>query len=230
MSDRRCAKISTAAGVASGERLAALRGLLEHRNEGQFWLALSGGRDARDPYRTRSRRSSGTIVGVGTGAGKTLAFYLPALLMSCRPAQAKGRGSSRSTRDRTPARSVRGDVSGGPAPRWDWSLGRPIRIGALYGSTPECLGRRPAVLEAPRRRQDLPLHALSYVLRRDSRLGRQRFENQVHVLTCSACSAQVGSDHLVLTRSQMLSESPDVLFTTTEMLNRTLMDGRIRRT
>ena len=38
----------------------------------------------------------------------------------------------------------------------------------------------------------------------------------------------VGPERLSLTRDQMRVEPPDVLFTTTEMLNRTLMDGRMR--
>jgi hypothetical protein len=41
-------------------------------------------------------------------------------------------------------------------------------------------------------------------------------------LKCPACHYEITSSHLVLTREQMIHRSPDILFTTTEMLNRRL--------
>ena len=50
-----------------------------------------------------------------------------------------------------------------------------------------------------------------------------------HVLRCAACNFDVPvGTTITLTRDQMRDEPPDVLFTTTEMLNRLLMDGRMR--
>ncbi len=41
-------------------------------------------------------------------------------------------------------------------------------------------------------------------------------------LRCRSCAREIGGDHLVLTREHMVRQPPDLLFTTTEMLNRRL--------
>src|SRR4029079_6361989 len=47
-------------------------------------------------------------------------------------------------------------------------------------------------------------------------------------LICHSCRHEVGAEQILLTREQMIRRTPDILFTTTEMLNRRLSRTRER--
>ena len=174
--------------------------------------------------------SGGTIVGAGTGSGKTLAFYLPAL--SHVVSATRGRGHAGA-----------GDLSRGSSCCATSSL-RPFeRRGASTGSgnsvarsvwvlstAPHLTGPRepsdsgkPAALIGSARTCSAQIAAKGAL-----HLDAADIERPIPELRCEKCSASVGPDRMSLTRDQMRAEPPDVLFTTTEMLNRTLMDGRMR--
>ncbi|RUW54565.1 hypothetical protein EOA32_04990 [Mesorhizobium sp. M1A.F.Ca.ET.072.01.1.1] len=55
----------------------------------------------------------------------------------------------------------------------------------------------------------------------DRHASRERLE-------CLECSAAIESDEIILTRDRLRSEAPDILFTTTEMLNQRMGDDRFR--
>ncbi|MER8972421.1 MULTISPECIES: protein DpdJ [unclassified Mesorhizobium] len=47
-------------------------------------------------------------------------------------------------------------------------------------------------------------------------------------LVCQTCDGSIESDEIILTRRRLERESPDILFTTTEMLNQRMGDDRVR--
>src|SRR5262249_19045795 len=50
----------------------------------------------------------------------------------------------------------------------------------------------------------------------------------VEQLSCLECKSVIERDGLILTRARLERESPDILFTTTEMLNQRMGDARFR--
>lgn len=185
-------------------------------------------------------QSIATLVSAGTGSGKTLAFYLPAL----------SRVASHIQRDAVGDRWVKvlalyprnellkdqfAEVYG-QARRLDSTLAargrRKILIGTFFGPTPrsaetahEARGGWRATstglvceyLRCP------SANCNSEMVWRDAdrRVSRERLE-------CLECSATIESDEIILTRQRLQSEAPDILFTTTEMLNQRMGDDRFR--
>jgi superfamily II DNA or RNA helicase len=176
-----------------------------------------------------SKAGAGTIVGAGTGSGKTLAFYLPALTHVV--TATKGNGTRvLAIYPRTELLRDQFSEAFREAGKLDGvgRLGRPVRIGALYGATPfsaRSVGRN--------WKSRGPDWICPYMACPDcgGRLiwNRADLDSGNPTLRCEDCHVTIGSDRLALTRDQFLKDPPDVLFTTTEMLNRTLMDGRMRR-
>lgn len=175
-----------------------------------------------------SRRSGGTIVGAGTGSGKTLAFYLPAL---SHVAESTGEEGTKVLAIYPRIELLRDQLAEAFRETRrldDLSGGRTVRLGALYGSTPhEPSG---AIRLWKGRGED---RICPYLLCPTCGTGtlvwsRADIETATHRLICAACSAVVDDRHLCLTRRQMREQPPELLFLTTEMLNRVLMDGRMR--
>lgn len=221
--------IASALGPDSG-REAAMRALLNSRGHDPFRLShfqIDATIDVLQGF--GSSTSSGTIVGAGTGSGKTLAFYLPALTHVVTATRGKG---TRVLAIYPRIELLRDQFAEAfrEARRLDGTgrLGRPIRLGALYGATPHRPKGANRLWQA--RGQD---RICPYMLCPDCGEGaliwtRQDIDAGNMWLHCERCAAALGPQHISLTRDQMRSEPPDVLFTTTEMLNRTLMDGRMR--
>jgi len=185
--------------------------------------------------RPSSRRASGTIVCAGTGSGKTLAFYLPAFT-------AMAGWIDGSTWTKCVALYPRNELlkdqlreALGQAARINPVLskdkGACLSIGVLYGDVPMKASdlaskelRRDKFMEAwePVAEKnalrcplsDCPLckHRLLWSLQ-DIGTGTER-------LRCESCAFTVGPKAIRLTRRRMIDEPPDLLFTTTEMLNR----------
>ncbi|MFB6698020.1 protein DpdJ [Streptomyces rubiginosohelvolus] len=182
-----------------------------------------------------SDRSKGIIVGAGTGSGKTLAFYLPAfaaMAQHAHPGSAKRvhtlalypRKELLRDQLRESIRSV-DDVE----QALQESRRRPIRVGALYGDTPwNARDRRlepdSGVSTAWKRTAHgvvcpfLPCPSpacgtgeLQWT-DEDRRRGREQ-------LTCTRCGYTLQDGRLALTRESLKRNPPDLLFTTTEMLN-----------
>ena len=173
-----------------------------------------------------------TIVCAGTGSGKTLAFYLPAFM---RIAEAMTREPSTQCLAIYPRIELLRDqlkTAIENARRIDAPIraqhGRPLSIGVLYGAVPkdgqdlamkwhqkawpeiQCAGkraRRCPYLDCPDCSAPLgwPL---------------EHIQKQRERLVCSRCSFELPGEQLRLTRAAMSERPPDLLFSTTEMLNR----------
>jgi hypothetical protein len=176
--------------------------------------------------------SRGTIIGAGTGSGKTLAFYLPALAHVVRRIGRDPWTKAVAVYPRNELLKDQFSETFTEARRLDSLLAgsgrRKLTIGAFFGLTPhsaQALLTQPGwqrlgagficpYLRCPRCEGDLVW------AEDDIRADRER-------LTCSrsGCGATVAEDEAILTRARMRQMPPDVLFTTTEMLNRQLSDA-----
>ncbi|MEU0166837.1 protein DpdJ [Streptomyces iakyrus] len=189
--------------------------------------------------------SKGIIVGAGTGSGKTLAFYLPAFAAMADHAR-PGAAPSVHTLALYPRKELLRDQlreSIRAADSVDQALHehgrRPLRVGALYGDTPwnkhdrrlEPDSRLPNSWARTRRgvvcpylpcpSSDCGTGDLEWT-DDDRRQGRER-------LTCIKCGYTLREARLALTRESLKKNPPDLLFTTTEMLNRSSGDYHLER-
>ncbi len=174
-------------------------------------------------HKRRMRFPSATITCAGTGSGKTMAFYLPAL-----SSLAKDIIEDNSKRVRILAVYPRQELLKDQFNE-TWNAcrkldsltialsGRKIKIGALFGNTP---------------------HSSSYALKGNQQYvtsdllkcptdkceGQLRW-NQEDIykgkerLVCNQCGNNISDDEITLTRRSLEESPPDILFTTTEMLN-----------
>lgn len=183
-------------------------------------------------------QSIATLVSAGTGSGKTLAFYLPAL----------SRVASHIQRDAVNNRWVKvlalyprnellkdqfAEVYS-QARRLDATLAargrRKILIGTFFGPTPKTAEKAHETRSGWRSTAD---GLVCEYLRcpspgcdgnmawrdADRRANRERLE-------CLECAGSIESDEIILTRQRLQTEAPDILFTTTEMLNQRMGDNQ----
>jgi hypothetical protein len=186
-----------------------------------------------------SPRSQATLVSAGTGSGKTLAFYLPAL---ARVASHVRRDVPNNRWVKALALYPRNELLKDQfaevyteARRLDGWLQahgrRKLIIGAFFGLTPNSAEHASEVngwrrhaggviceylrCPAPVCDGDMLWKAA------DRDAGRER-------LVCVECGGIISSDEIILTRDRLAKESPDILFTTTEMLNQRMGDSYYR--
>ena len=190
--------------------------------------------------RVQAANGGGTIVCAGTGSGKTLAFYLPAFLSIARTLKGGAewtrclaiyprnellkdqlREALANTKLIKPVLATQGL--------------RPISIGALYGDVPKDPkavewgdSAWPAATLGGKPGRVCPYIACSdcntQMIWRDSdrQAGAER-------LICRVCKWELGPDDIRLTRASLLSRPPDILFTSTEMLNQRLSQRKFHR-
>jgi hypothetical protein len=183
----------------------------------------------------QSRIDRAIVVGAGTGSGKTLAFYLAALSQLAAAGAAGPRVIAIYPRNEllkdqlaTALQEIRGLRSAGS---------RILAIGAYFGATPLRSDRDPDTRAGWRRRGSswicpfLTCPAVSNggtcggALSWERPAGRETDPANWGHLECQSCGGQVTPDELRLTRTAMQGQVPDILFTTTEMLNQQLSDG-----
>jgi len=180
------------------------------------------------------RQSRGIIIGTGTGSGKTLAFYIPAFAAMADHASGHHRRvhtlaiypRKELLRDQLREAILAAEAIGAALT----SNGRrPLRLGALYGDTPwnpKSAERRDGGKQGwPRRRAGLICPYLGCPACPPGDMGDLIWydadrQNGSERLTCLRCQATVPDGRLALTRRSMRERPPDLLFTTTEMLNR----------
>lgn len=178
----------------------------------------------------------GTIVTAGTGSGKTIAFYLPGMI---RVGEAIGSDHWVKAIAIYPRIELLKDQFAEAfrmARNIDQTLAvhgrRPLIIGALFGKTPTRATRQELTDKSwVRRGEDFvcpwircPRCASELVWRGvDIAAGTER-------LTCvqPGCGQAIGEDQIVLTRTRLQRNPPDILFTTTEILNQRLSDHWMR--
>ncbi|XXX76046.1 protein DpdJ [Sorangium sp. So ce134] len=170
----------------------------------------------------------GVIVCAGTGSGKTLAFYLPALSHVGTSIDARHWTKALAIYPRNELLKDQFTETYREARKLDPVLierrGRKLIIGAYFGPTPR--DRRDIMRKSWR-----PV-AGGYVCpffrcprcEADMRWADADLEQGVERLQCTrrGCVGAVAHDEIMLTRARMEQTPPDVLFTTTEMLNRNM--------
>jgi len=205
-----------------------------------IWDALTGAsgmRLAAFQERAIARLSQlvddgGTIVTAGTGSGKTIAFYLPALLAIGEAIESEHWVKALAIYPRIELLKDQFAEAFRMARAVDGALAtqrrRPMLIGTLFGATPG----RATTQEVERhgwirRGRDYACpwmrcwtcEAEMLWRRADLDSGRERLE-------CArpGCTSAADEQHVVLTRQRIQQQPPDILFTTTEILNQRMSD------
>jgi hypothetical protein len=181
---------------------------------------------------------TGTIVTAGTGSGKTLAFYLPTFLRVAdnisinsywvkvlaiypRTELLKDQLSEAFRRSRLLDYEMNSNGK------------RPILLGAYFSSTPNRVDAR-AIEEKKWKK-----YSGGYICpwfncpSCESELGwiNSDIADKKERLVCTSkqCNLVIGNNQLILTRDRLATHLPDILFTTTEMLNQRMSDLRMKR-
>jgi hypothetical protein len=178
----------------------------------------------------------GDVVCAGTGSGKTLAFYLPALSYVAATLTSDRFARAVAIYPRNELLKDQFSETWEEARRLDALLeqrgSRPLVIGAYFGQTPEDRGRLRSG-HSWRRAKDgwvCPyFRCPTDGCRGDMIWGADDVRADRHRLSCSVCGATTADDLLALTRKRMRTKPPDVLFATTEILNRSMSDDRAGR-
>lgn len=238
--DASTAKTRIVAATPDPSARAALSALVESYGPGFTLAGFQVDAAARILGGFEGSQSIATLVSAGTGSGKTLAFYLPAL----------SRIASHIQRDDVGDRWVKvlalyprnellkdqfAEVYG-QARRLDGTLAargrRKILIGTFFGPTPDTAEKAHDGRSGWRKTS----HGLVCEYLRcpsqecqgdmvwrdaDRQARRERLE-------CIECAGTIESDEIILTRQRLRLESPDILFTTTEMLNQRMGDNRFK--
>jgi hypothetical protein len=178
----------------------------------------------------------GTIVTAGTGSGKTIAFYLPGMIRIGEAIGAEHWVKALAIYPRIELLKDQFAEAFRMARTIDPALAahgrRPLIIGALFGKTPTRATRQELTNKDWVRRGDDFVCPWMRCPRCDGELvwrgdeiaaGTERLVCVQH-----GCGEQIGDDQIVLTRTRLQRHPPDVLFTTTEILNQRLSDHWMR--
>ena len=173
-----------------------------------------------------------TIVTSGTGSGKTIAFYLPALLAIGDTISPSFWVKALAIYPRIELLKDQFSEAFRMAREIDVALNthsrRPIRIGALFSATPN-----QANVEAlkdkdwARRGQDWICPWMRCPCCGAEMLWRSAdLQAAKEILSCAhpGCAFKAHETHIVITRQRIQKQPPDILFTTTEILNQRLSD------
>lgn len=178
-----------------------------------------------------SSAMSGSIVCAGTGSGKTMSFYLPGLtalvdhllrepqpgvrILAIYPRRELLKDQFYETWKQ--CRELDGFTQE--------KLKRKLRIGTLFGDTPHAAPKMLEELQQKKRTEDFDLlHCMT-----DQCSGKMQWRladitQGIERLCCSQCDFSVAQDEILLTRKAQVRTPPDILFTTTEMLNQQLVN------
>ena len=183
------------------------------------------------------KQDDGTIITAGTGSGKTWAFYLPVLLRITKLSK-PGEFWTKAIAIYPRKELLKDQLT--EAYRNFLQANailnrphcRPLRVGAYFGDTPKTINAK-----FPKSWQKMHGTSSGFVcpllrcvcdgdliwLTNDIKEGRER------LVCASDCGHKFDEQTLPLTRKSIRQHPPDVLFTTTEMLNRSLSDQYSRK-
>ena len=171
----------------------------------------------------------GTCIAAGTGAGKTLAFYLPALAhILATPAPP---GVPRIVAIYPRIELLRDQLRGilQIVQQLNGTDAGSLRVGVLYGATPR--DRGDAENNRMRGWRSTNEGLVSPFVRCleaecDGEYLWPESDRHGRLLRCRICKSEL--DSLVFTRQALQSQAPEILFTTTEMVNRLMGSSRMR--
>lgn len=202
------------------------------------WQALTDGIPGLAAFQERATArllsappDSGTIVTAGTGSGKTMAFYLPALLRISEAIDDRHWTKAIAIYPRTELLKDQFAEAYRMARRLDPALSRQgkrkIKIGAFFGSTPNSI-QQPYFSDDWRETKAGRICPWLRCPSCDAELAWRNTDlaDRVERLSClqPGCGKVIGPDEVVLTRHSLNTGPPDLLFTTSEMLNQRLSD------
>jgi hypothetical protein len=186
-------------------------------------------------------RSTGAIVGAGTGSGKTLAFYLPALTHLAGTIGPNYRLGALALYPRNEL--LRDQLQAGVAQAMRLKsvihegAGRPLRVGALFGAVPQTIDalRRGHQRAWRRQGEEFVCPYLTCpgsegqgcggpLVARASDSGADE-----PALRCVDCASTLDPAVFPVTRDQLRRRPADLLYCSTEMLNRGLLDPTTAR-
>lgn len=209
------------------QQLQAVTKLLGGRQLGRFQLRAA----AQVLEDLRGSRSRGVVVTAGTGGGKTLSYYLPALTHIAPLVDENRWVKSVSVYPRNEL--LRDQLSAVLQMVLDLDEGvtdrRPIQLGALFGETP--YSAKGASNWAKRGDGYLcPLIACPSCMREGKHGDLVWSESDVRArrerLACLSCGSIVDGSRFALTRGSMQEHPPDLVFVSAEMLHRSTSDLR----
>lgn len=183
-----------------------------------------------------SRDDTGTIITAGTGSGKTIAFYLPAMLRIGEAIGAEHWVKALAVYPRIELLKDQFAEAFRMARTIDAALAghgrRPLKIGALFRATPSRASRQELVERGwLARGSDFVCPWMRCPVCDGELVWRQAdVDTGTERLACARhdCAGAVCPDHIVLSRGQLQRQPPDILFTTTEILNQRLSDHWMR--
>lgn len=228
-------------GALSPLQESVMQALVRSGSEDERQLAQFQVRATERILRMRGQnRSVGTVISAGTGSGKTLAFYLPVYVAiaphlspeywtKCLALYPRNELLKDQLREAlTNARRISSALVANGR--------RKLIVAALYAdvpytganlisgnfaSWPKVTIRGSTAFECP------------FVRCPNCGAGAAWLEGDIQReferLVCSRCNGTVEPDEIRLTRQRMLTEPPDILFTSTEMLNQRLASARFAR-
>ena len=180
---------------------------------------------------------TGIVVTAGTGSGKTLAFYLPALLEIAKLVERDNWVKAVAVYPRTELLKDQFMEAFKLARKLDdfqrRNGKRKIRIGAYYSSTP--MNHKLVHKSWSRFGDGFLCPWLSCPVCENKVIWETRYQSAgIEKLTCvgGSCDFETDHDEIVLTRDAMqdfVDRKPDILFTTTETLNKRMADLWTRR-
>jgi hypothetical protein len=185
-------------------------------------------------------RSVGTVISAGTGSGKTLAFYLPvcAAITPHLSAEYWTKCLALYPRNELLKDQLREALTNARriSPALVANGRRKLIIAALYADVPYAganllsgnFASWPKLTIRGNTAYECP-----FVRCPNCGAGTVWLEGDIQReferLVCSRCNGTVEPDEIRLTRQRMLAEPPDILFTSTEMLNQRLASARFAR-
>ena len=210
--------------------LLALKSIIDPRNESVKLAGFQVRATERILHAIETNEPLGTIICAGTGSGKTLAFYLSSLASIASHKQSDRSGNWVKTVALYPRTELLKDQLREVLKRTidlSRSCEVSVRVGAFYSDIPT-ESKYLAKNESWKRSGEDYICPLLKCMKCGSEMLWRYSDHSVskEKIVCKKCQWTIGGDIFPLTRKSLAEYPPDILFTTTEMLNQKLSDNK----